>query len=553
MFGARRLGPVAAGSRPGLNPSGVVDELAPGSIVSGRFQLGNLLGRGGMASVWQARHLALEIDVAIKFLESKWSDSDVMRARFIREATAIARIRSPHVVQVLDHGFTESRRGFIVMELLQGEDLGKRLQRTQRLGLSETMLLVAQACRGLGKAHAASVIHRDIKPENLFLTTEDDEFLVKLLDFGVAKATGGMDGASQTDTGQIVGTPLYMSPEQLLGRFIDARCDLYSLATVAYRCLTGRLPFTAKHVGELLLAISSKTPPVPSAIDPSLPPALDAWFASMFAKDPSARCCQTVGEFAATFEAACRAAAANAAVVGGEPESAPSVDAATLPGQADASMAAVRDGAIDDTASLLLGTSARDAQHRGRARRAVLVSLVAVGSASLGIWTRWPSSNEGVEAVALETASAPQMPAPPARMRFWITATPPGASLYLDGELLPSNPFSGTHPRDSGVHHLRVEAPDHLPLERVVSLDQDLRLELSLAPAAGSVSDGPTLERPAHPPGARPARQRASNVEGKPRSKHRRDPLARPEGEAPGNKPRNRPLELDRSSPWQVP
>ena len=223
-----------------------------------------MLGRGGMGSVWEAYHLALETEIAIKFLDPQLSNRTDIRSRFAQEATAAARIKSPHVVGILDYGFTEDGRGFIAMELLKGEDLAQRIDRLGGLTPPEAAEVVVQACRGLAKAHQSGIVHRDLKPENLFVVEDDDGVLVKILDFGIAKAVGISSGsAHKTDTGQILGTPLYMSPEQALGRPIDSRSDLYSLTVVAYRALAGRPPFVCEAVGELIVAVSTLVAPAP--------------------------------------------------------------------------------------------------------------------------------------------------------------------------------------------------------------------------------------------------------------------------------------------------
>ena len=288
----------------------VEEQLLPGQVILGRFRLERLLGRGGMGTVWEAHHLSLQTQIAIKFLNADLSRRHDVLARFAREATSAARIRSAHVVSILDSGFTDDGHGFIAMELLRGEDLGRRLARFGKLTTSETAALVTQIARGLTKAHAVSVVHRDLKPENIFIVDEDDAaFSVKILDFGIAKSIGPEASTHKTDTGQLLGTPLYMSPEQALGRSIDSRSDLYSLAVVAYRCLTGRLPFMFGAVGELIVAVSTHAPPAPSEFNAELTAAIDDWFAGMLVKDPARRSCQTANELAESFNRACGEAA----------------------------------------------------------------------------------------------------------------------------------------------------------------------------------------------------------------------------------------------------
>jgi serine/threonine protein kinase len=265
--------------------------LAEGYLVNERFQLLRLLGRGGMGSVWVARHLSLKIDVAIKFIDAPQGLRDDLRSRFAQEARTAARIQSPHVVNILDYGF-DGVRPFIVMELLQGEALNAKLERERRVSPIALSTILTQAAKGLGRAHSLGIVHRDIKPDNLFLSRDEEEGVhVKLLDFGIAREETPLSGVShRTGTGQLLGTPAYMSPEQALARTqIDYRSDLYSLAVVVYHSVTGRLPFESEAVGELIVGISLHEPPLASSIAPGLSPSIDAWFRRAFQKDPAAR------------------------------------------------------------------------------------------------------------------------------------------------------------------------------------------------------------------------------------------------------------------------
>lgn len=278
----------ANGSSPESKPS-----VFPGATISGRFRLERLLGRGSMGSVWLARHLALDVDVAVKFIDAAFRDQKDHRSRFALEAQAAARINSPHVVNVLDFGAESSGRLYIAMEYLQGEDLNKLLERNGRLSPELTARVVSHACRGLARAHALGIAHRDVKPENLFLcgATEDDGFVLKILDFGVAKTTqSASKELTGTIAGQLVGSPAYMSPEQAHGSLsVDFRSDLFSLAVVAYHCLTGVVPFGGDSLAELLIGIVSKDPVPATRLAPGLPRAIDDWFRRALDKDPTRR------------------------------------------------------------------------------------------------------------------------------------------------------------------------------------------------------------------------------------------------------------------------
>lgn len=278
--------------------------LAPGLVIVNRFRLIRQLGEGGMGCVWRASHLTLGIDVAVKFIDTSLLKFGEIRSRFAQEAMAAARIRSPHVVNILDYGTDTTGRPYIAMELLEGEDLAHRLERERTLSVAETAQVITQACRGLSKAHAGGIIHRDMKPENLFLCEEEEGFLLKILDFGVAKAQLTADVGHQTALGAVIGTPAYMSPEQARGDKVDFRCDLYSLASVAYHALVGEPPFPAENLHSLLVGLIARMPTPISIRKPQLTAKFDPWFAKALAKLPDDRF-QSAREMAETFVALC--------------------------------------------------------------------------------------------------------------------------------------------------------------------------------------------------------------------------------------------------------
>jgi serine/threonine-protein kinase len=264
-------------------------ELAAGLVIADRFRLVRPLGQGGMGAVWLAQHTGLDVPCAVKFIHEEAAKSPELRARFEREAKAAAQLRSPHVVQILDHGVWNGAP-YIAMELLEGEDLAQRLRRRRPAPLSprETLVIATQVGRALAKAHAAGLVHRDLKPANIFLVRDDEREIAKVLDFGVAKVKEtSLDDATQT--GAVLGTPFYMSPEQARGsKSIDHRSDLWALAVVVYQCLLGKLPFRGDALGELLVKIIMEPLPVPSQVG-EVPPGFDAWWARAAARDPAER------------------------------------------------------------------------------------------------------------------------------------------------------------------------------------------------------------------------------------------------------------------------
>ncbi len=263
--------------------------LEPGTVVAERYRIETELGRGGMGSVWRARHLALDTPCAVKFIEEHLGTDPELRARFEREAKAAALLRSPNVVQVLDHGVWGGVP-FIVMELLEGEDLAARLAARGRLPPVEVVEVIRDVARALTRAHAAGVVHRDLKPENVYLVRDGDREIAKVLDFGIAKADGVGAVATKTRTGAILGTPHYMSPEQADGtRPIDHRTDLWSLAVIAFECLTGQRPFESDALGDLLMRIIHRPIPTAGDVGCDLGPAFDLWWARATSRDPDGR------------------------------------------------------------------------------------------------------------------------------------------------------------------------------------------------------------------------------------------------------------------------
>jgi eukaryotic-like serine/threonine-protein kinase len=284
-----------------------------GTLFGGKYLLSKKLGQGGMGSVWKAEHVQLRSPVAIKLIEQSIATNPEALSRFLREAQSAAALRSPHVVQILDHG-ADHGVPYIAMELLEGESLASRLERLRALSPAATSAILSQVARAMSKAHEAGIVHRDLKPDNIFLVKNDDEEVAKVLDFGIAKAAGQQLGpTSSTRTGALLGTPYYMSPEQAEGnRLVDFRTDIWALGVIAFECMLGRRPFESEAFGSLLLAICTRPLPIPSAFGP-VPAGFDAWFGRACARDPEARF-PSAREAAADLRRVC---AGNAVSAGG--------------------------------------------------------------------------------------------------------------------------------------------------------------------------------------------------------------------------------------------
>jgi serine/threonine-protein kinase len=263
--------------------------VSAGHVLVGRYRLESQLGAGGMGTIWRAQDLVLNAPVAVKVIDRTAVPDEETLQRFMREAQSAAALRSPHVVQIFDHGIA-GKVPFMAMELLEGENLAQRIKRNKRLTPQETARVLSHIGRAIGRAHEAGIVHRDLKPENVFLIKNEDEEIAKVLDFGVAKIERhALEEGTRTRTGSILGTPFYMSPEQAQGnRTVDSRSDLWAMGVIAFECLTGKRPFYSDGLGDLVLAICVRDIPQPSTIG-SVPIGFDAWWNRAVARDPEKR------------------------------------------------------------------------------------------------------------------------------------------------------------------------------------------------------------------------------------------------------------------------
>jgi serine/threonine-protein kinase len=271
-------------------------------MLGGKYRVVRTLGAGGIGVVVEAVHTQLERQVAIKFLLPEANSNPQIVARFTREARASARLKGEHVTQVLDVGALDDGSPYMVMEHLAGTDLGQLLSERGRFPVADAVDYVLQAIEALAEAHAAHIVHRDLKPANLFLTrTADGEPLVKVLDFGISKALGpdkSESGLSLTQSATMIGTPLYMSPEQMRdARHVDVRTDIWALGAILYELIAGRPPFLATSLAELCVKVMQDDPVPLSRVRPEVPQDLAAVIDRCLCKQRAGRYAD-VGELA---------------------------------------------------------------------------------------------------------------------------------------------------------------------------------------------------------------------------------------------------------------
>lgn len=269
-----------------------------GDVLAGKYAVERVLGVGGMGVVVAAHHLQLDQRVALKFLLPEMAGSSQVVARFLREGRAAAKIRSEHVARVHDVGTLDTGAPYLVMEYLNGQDLSAVVQARGGLPVTDAVDYVLQASEAIAEAHALGIVHRDLKPHNLFLISRNDGSpCVKVLDFGISKALSS-DSAHMTGTAAMIGSPLYMSPEQMSSsRDADARTDIWALGVILFELLAGTTPFDADTIPLLIVSVMQQPPAQLTALRPDVPPALESVILRCLEKDLTRRF-QTVAELA---------------------------------------------------------------------------------------------------------------------------------------------------------------------------------------------------------------------------------------------------------------
>jgi serine/threonine-protein kinase len=280
-----------------------------GAVLADRYQIVRRIGEGGMGAVYEAKHTVIGKRVAVKVLLEKLVAKSDFVARLLQEARLASSIGHEHIVDVTDFGTTTDGRSFVVMEFLDGESLAELAMREAPLPIERSLGIARQVASALGAAHAKGIFHRDVKPENIYLVKRGDADFVKVVDFGISKAVkpGGDEGGEGyrlTHTGLLLGTPLYMSPEQARGEEdLDHRCDIWALGVLLYECLTGEVPFRANNYLGIISQVLTHEPTPPSKLRPELgiSGAVEAVVMRAMAKD-RARRYQTMAEVEGDLE-----------------------------------------------------------------------------------------------------------------------------------------------------------------------------------------------------------------------------------------------------------
>ncbi|HMJ55358.1 MAG TPA: protein kinase [Polyangiaceae bacterium] len=403
------------------------ENVREGDILAGKYRVERVLGAGGMGVVVAARHLRLDERVAIKLLAAEvFSDPDAL-VRFDREARASAKIKSDHVARVTDVGALENGTPYMVMEYLEGEDMAACIRRRGPLSVERAIEVVMQACDAIGEAHRLGIVHRDLKPANLFCARRsDDRWTIKVLDFGISKLTSlalTTRGMETTKAGVMMGSPLYMSPEQMQSsRSVDARTDIWGIGILLYELLTGDVPFKGESIPEVCLNVANQPTPSIRRLRPDAPAGLETVIVKCLQKNRDKRF-SNVGELAlALAQFGPEGARASAARIARNASSAaPSGSALRLPPTFETPGGSASRSVTD--------SSWGHTRQRSTAKRrlASLLTLAGVltlaATAGVAVWIRRgpqqnpvpPSTTEGVARLDLApTAYLPQVrPSPP--------------------------------------------------------------------------------------------------------------------------------------------
>jgi eukaryotic-like serine/threonine-protein kinase len=480
-----------------------------GQILAGKYRVEKVLGVGGMGVVVAARHLELDEKVAIKFLLPSMLADGAAVARFQREARATVRIKSEHVARVFDVGRLENGAPYMVMEFLEGRDLSGLLAQQGALPLPQAVDFILQTCVGVADAHALGIVHRDLKPANLFCVRRSDgQLSIKVLDFGISKlAESDGSGVSFTQTSAMMGSPLYMSPEQFRStKNVDERTDIWAIGAIAFELVTGNPPFTAGSVTELAIKVATETAPAASRMNPAVPPEFAGVLATCLEREMDRRY-RSVAELAVALApfapARARPLVDRVVAISGQPvsvsgEAARSLAASgAVAGVSVSSEPRVSSSSVSRTAGAVQWTSPGSSPRRSMLPTfAVVGALLALGGAGAAWWTTQRAGpREAVE-------SATVLPEPtvvsgaPSTLPALPTSSPlvtPAGSTPMPATSAPSSPEQ-PHPLPAArPSPVRAVKPKPVPVGTAPAAARpaDRKRPPTAAPGAGVNCDPP--------------------------------------------------------------
>jgi len=499
-------------------PSSAADTPDIVGQMAGEYRLRRKLGEGGYGAVYEAEHPVLKRKAAVKVLHrAAGADSDGVR-RFISEAQAATQIRSRHIVDIFSFGTLPDGRRFYVMDLLEGEPLDRFIAREKRLDVPSALQLLRPLADALDAAHAADIVHRDLKPQNIFLVWEPSgETVPKLLDFGTAKLLG--HSPVHTMSGTVIGTPLYMSPEQALGQQVDARADIYALGLLCHELLTGAPPITGASAIAVLAAHLAQRPARASEASSSIAAELDAPILHMLEKDPNQRPTRAGEAIAELVRAAERA---GHVIPPGMPHlSRPPVAAhqplESSPGQLAEGRWSVSRSSERGMQRDTFGDGAGRTPTKSRKTWALAaVAIVGAGVTYLAATDQAPATNDdrravtpaaaasgqAMELAGLDAAAVPrQVPAPPGSVEVTVQGAPRGARVLIDGKPMGDTSAPVTLPFGDETVQLTIAAAGYESAQLFVVPNQASTATVTLrkraaAPAASRPHIPSDLENP---------------------------------------------------------
>lgn len=439
-----------------------------GRKVAGRFEVKELLGAGGMGSVYLAIQEPVGRRIALKVLNDELNRDSESVSRFRREAKAASLLKNPHTVTLYDFGQDEDGLLFLAMELLEGETLSDRLKRVDRLEWQNVLEFARQITESLSEAHQAGIVHRDLKPDNIFITHNGSQReRLKVLDFGIARLLKSVEGTeSLTQKGIIFGTPGYMSPEQAKGIEVDSRADLYALGVILYELLSGSPPFTSESIVMLLSQHITEEPEPLHEREPSVPKPVSDLVMRLLEKEPDARA-QSAQELLVEIESLMRPLPLTQPTPTTETSQTDTASQEAAPSRSSWAMILVIVvlAAIAVVGSVLFTSSFQDQPQTPSEGPPRLPTQPA---------STTPGSPEGQTAELVDI----ELAATPSEARFW-----------LDGELLGTSPYTIQREQSDTPHRLVVKAPGHATIERVLRFDRSRAVELALRPLPETTRD----------------------------------------------------------------